>query len=78
MSLVVIKPKRPFLGELKSEPSPEVVVTQSKIYLQQIRRQHGVISEAVAPRAREGRCLLFPVGNEYSKGKFHDGVKRWD
>ena len=42
------------LGELKSEPSPEGVVTQSKIHLQQIRRSHGIPSKAISEQGKAG------------------------
>ena len=57
-------------GELKSETSPEIVVTQSKIYLLQIRRSQGIISQSHGSPSKRKEEPLFGVGNEYSRGKF--------
>ena len=56
------------LGELQIEIAPGGVVTQSKIYLQQIRGSQGVTSKVVAPGARVDGELSFKVRMNILKG----------
>ena len=59
----------PLLGDLISKSSPEVVVPQSKIYLQQVKETRGNPFLSHGSQERENRGLSFQIGNEYSKGR---------
>lgn len=55
-------------GELKSDSPPEVVVSQHRVYLQQIEGHAEPFPKLASPNeGKQGR--LFPMGNEYSKGR---------
>ena len=49
------------LGESQTETRPGGVVTQKKLYLQQIRRSRGITSKAVSPQTRVNGLLSLKV-----------------
>ena len=56
-------------GELKSDSQPEVVITQSRTYLQQRRGYANHFQSCGCPRTWERRGLLFGMGPKYSRGR---------
>ena len=54
---------------VKSDSPPEVVVSQSRVYLQQIEDHVESFPKSWRPPTRGSRDLLFRKGNEYSKGR---------
>ena len=54
---------------VKSDSLPEVVVSQSNLYLQQIGDHAESFPKRWAPQTKGSRDLLFQLGNEYSEGR---------